>query len=775
MSSSSHKYLTDKKIQLYNGRPSSSKSSMISGSHNGNKRKNQISGKTQIVFVTDPYNPRMSKEYRQVLSNFSILDSVVTLTNLDNGLIKMRIYVNIPDMKSNLFKTTMKLVENIRYYPVTYTLEINEGLVNPDLVSGLNEIIKGYLQKHFCLNISNVDIVQKTSLLKTTLDKQQEKEIVSLINYIPMTNNGKTQVFINRYSHISLDNKKLKELYGYRLLSNSPLYLRVLSLMSLDEEIDTTEFLVFDDCLLMKNSRFFNDTLENFDNILNKITTDTFVLDVPHFKMNTSSEIKDMRTELIYAEIAKLWKASPVYLNFRIEGISMATLVKEQKYVSKSIYKSSVEFYPGPKQWFRTSVNNIIQGGLPKFRFNANVDTLKRIEFHLEFSRRKESIIKLQYASYRSYVELIKNNSVLLEFFPNIKVLGDMNIEANFTEYQEITKIKNIIRNQYEGHKKWTIYPSNDLYHALEQRIFLTRKYSDIIPLAVSITNYPDAQKELYVVLPITETVSMPSLFTNSNQTKAIDISDLSNDKVIGTLKSINTALRQLLSRQSSTINIKDERQVLIMRRENKIMTGELIKTHGNFSEWGLMGLYKMGLLPGLVEYPFDQHKVMIPKITKSIVKPPGKILALSIGGAFRGRKISNKQIDHTYFDDFLSVYGNSYSIEIYFKKNDFLIPLLFSGQSHETSKGSSDDGITKSLFTISLSNPKIIKEFTSAMKKLWNSDYFLSPWSKVLLIKTGKLSHQTFSVPKFISQESESNINGPKVIEFMKFLSEES
>ena len=358
----------------------------------------------------------------------------------------------------------------------------------------------------------------------------------------------------------------------------------------------------------------------------------------------------------------------------------------------------------------------------------------QRIEFWLEFSRRKTEMIKMKYAAYRAYAYLINMNILLAPFLMSVKIYNNLDVEANFFEYNDVLEMKSKIVTYFQDYQKWTIYPSKNIWESLRQRTFLEKTYPELLSLTVSIINAPNNKRELYTILPGLENPEkrMPSEF--------LLMSDVNNYKIknnpeITAIDNIVKNRLQSFIQKTAALNYVTNVNSLIKSISSQNQQLD------NYLELTLMGLYKIGSLPGLVGWVQHQHPEL--KLTLPI-PPPGILIAI---------KTPDKSL---HSENMKKLFGNLYSIEVSFDNKDFIYPALFQNINGK---------LIRTLFSISIGDVGVVEVLSPMINDLCKKWYFLSSWCKLLLFKTGKLSHKTFHLEQFLKRSGDSIVEGKTAI----------
>ena len=533
------------------------------------------------------------------------------------------------------------------------------GLVEVEYQIQGNECIDtsqiAYTYLEFNIDRTDLDVDEISGLKEILLSFLKEFEIDNIQVQIleDMTSfipyNSEGLVYVNPDNNIVID---LNNYVGRTMLSDEELAQYALSDFDMVDNLVNIQIDKFGLTISISTDTY---AIDRFRDRVNKLKTGYFV--IPSSNLDVIA---------LYHEIANMFGGS----------------------VNENVVRSNIDFDIPAKLWYSNAVDSIMKSELPKYRI---------VRFEADNSQNVQII--LIYLATKAYLNLIEEEPTLRDFYYSVKVYPDLTLEAMFANYDQIQKYKTflsgyVIQVTNDLIQRHTIIPVRNVEESIAVRLDLA-KYE---PITVVLT---DVESSYFVVIPAR--ITYPFITTNQEET------------VINKLNETTTYF--------TTIN-RDEnsfppefssvgRQKYIDNLVAKINLKDLAKLDGQMRNGVILGYFKFGNIPGMIEYP------KLPIDVKS--------------GELKFGEFSNSE-------NVNSNLKNSIDTEVVLFSDD----LVYSPSYPD---GCSDMGIIKYLgeITTSSNDAKSLGEADDLRHQLqekWSQGDLLTPWGKSLYAKTNKLSY---------------------------------
>ena len=278
-------------------------------------------------------------------------------------------------------------VSDISFDYLEFTLDVK---LNIQQINGLKEIIIGYLNKRCIYLVTRIEVTHN-----------------GIITFTPYTKDGLVYVNPNNVSCFILP---LKSWINYKLLSTDDL-----------SEYSYSDFDMRNNVEIRKDN----------DMYLTPITTDNYAVEMFRNRINKLKDegyftISENNNKELYYEIALAF--SSITYNENI------------------IQSNNLSFDLPVKLWYEDAVDSILRNELPKYRIDNFSYYLNDTNNDI-IDENKVQIV-LIYIGLRCYLNLIKENPYLRDFYYSVKCYPDLSLEAMFANYQQILRYKELL-NEY--------------------------------------------------------------------------------------------------------------------------------------------------------------------------------------------------------------------------------------------------------------------------------------------------------------------------------------
>lgn len=687
--------------------------------------------------------------------------------------------VNIPE--KNPSAGILAALSDIMFHPVTMSLKISIDDINPDKITAISSIAKTLVKRELLydnvgvtweqLTINN-DIIDKKYRIVPTSDKPIETlfQFTFYAGYPDPVKNGKLIYEPQKIISNFLFHRVLEPFYGFAVISDDPLASLAVGrygelyndvgdiwefdglwltkvkpvgeapVQTLDDAfLDSTSLALmkqagqagFDRTEIIKESETDFFTKRNLSWLINKLLTEGYI--------SLSFPIEEELRYLLAMELAYLWNA--VFIEGPVTGTNRYLFIQ-----------TKTRYWIPTDLWYSKSLDMILQGNLPICIITGFWQKMERPEA----GHTQENKAKIMYLAVQAYLGLISENPILGPWISGISILPNLAIQAHFSCYDDLKIFKRyllaVAPKKLDSLAGFSAYLVSYLpnYVAGEGSSLLDKSIVESSPTAITewlavfrsyILNFDSKLTPLGLVVP-NESEPRPEIATDIFVVIDTQVVD---EFVYPTIDMLKTAKNKLLQKIKTTtgcdtifsfnlgqqgciqINQKtspgwnniENRRVWLTRTESARINYWVAGLYGYFSPWSVP-TGSIDPLPGVLKTP-----PLLPKISPK--SSPGSGNGSIIIEQF---PLSNPVVPDT---------GPGYlMVNVNFDPDDFLI--------HNSTN-------IINLFDINLLNPSQIKPtLTEAVTHLWNCGMLLSPWCRIVLFKTSKMSHFVTYLPTFSS-----------------------
>ena len=379
---------------------------------------------------------------------------------------------------------------------------------------------------------------------------------------------------------------------------------------------------------------------------------------------------------LLYPEIARLWGG---------------TIMETSPYL---VLSSNVDFGTEVENWYQSAAEQILLAGLPKFRIKSK----KWNKLHLS---NEELQVRVAFAATKAYLRITQQNLILIPFIFSPQVLSNLDIEAMFSSYDDANKYRQILDDEFADqvlHYRTFLIQSGQIDDGVIFRWYFYRKAPDLKSFMVR-----SDDERLHLIVD-ESTVEAPTL-ENLEESRVDLIKDF----------------RSQVTYCFASDNIR--RWGYLINPMTRTPLDEETISYLNYLEYGLMGYFSVGPIPGLLAKPPQRY----------LISPPA------------GSSIVTKMVPG---GSSSSLLDPIFTVEVSFLAEDFL-PVSLEERGE-------DDAIFH-LFDLTIEDPRetVTDELNILIPKLWNCGWLLSSWATSLVERTGKMSRVPFSFhPNLVQAE---------------------
>lgn len=741
-----------------------------------------------IELVTNPFIKQISIQLDKIwkyLENYPYEKNIIDLPN-NLKLYRLKIFM-ISDV--SYLET---LINDIIYESIDFSIFLD---FKPDimLLNGLKEILSSIIAVIYKIKVDTV------SILITLWPKTQQyntKQHDYTINFTPLYKNK--NIYLPKIQVSTINSiVNLVEYYGYRLLSTSPLIYNALKLY------ENTNF------KLNENIKFLNDERDLYPNI-KFISVIKYTLELDDVRSSIQNLIEDLNgSSILYLDQTTILNNSIIvdpedemYFNLYREisiswrGVSFTDSNYDN---NRIILYSEIDFGKSTKQWYQSAIEYILKNELPRYTLLG--DWIYSLPLFKESFYLKE---RLLYYANTCYLKLLEKEYSLRFMLSSVKLVN-YGIEAAFSSYDQVLEYEKILKENADTNYlcilRYTIFPVESFEDAIIVRWFLTRKYPDYFSLIIenenlyyviidgfrgdpvpkpNIEDLRNAQNELEFTLK--KYYSMCDVLVEQS-IPGFTVENMKNFTLKHLLKIIpihKTNKRQIciypptIEYDYESNNIKDEFNN-IEDEFNLITSGLYLKPSSIFKnvqkkrninlgvldtetylkqkylKYGLSGYFTLGPLSGYLDKLY-------------ILEEPSLIEKYDLGLI----EINSYNLNSSAYLIVNVILNRSHSFEsLYFN--------LLEDIKNDTEKNKMlEDKISRPLVDVRIDpilvEDKIYKDnLLEDIGLLWDKEWFLSPWAKYILYKTGKLSSVPFRTTKDLLYASESVIDGNRVLKALK------
>lgn len=651
-------------------------------------------------FVTDPDDHLITSELDTLMG---LLDNTNINENyLDRGLVR---YVFDYHQDQKNYKLITEIIDLISYTPITVTMDLSlfnhYEQIGP-VISSAEEIIKVLTSEIIKTDVVNVESVRYGNMITFTPITMVDGEKIAVYE---------NSDYLGDYYRIV----NMNYLGGYQVLSSDPIIKFITR--------DITNIKYIDNIALIPvgtndtETNYFTGVVNEVSNMIdNKKRDGYFSYPISMYSLEDKQLIK---------ELGALWDIEIVY-----ETEDMMIL------------KTTTDFGLDPVIWLDQNINLVKRGQFPiitlygLWQFQLDGD-------HNEMYGKNWYGASLNYGAFLAYRKLAENDDLIRPFIQATRVNNDYSVTVSLPSYSHVINFKKYFTEIIDGYgieysdQSWFSEPCDGLVDGLIKRYYVQKHDNKAMSMIIPWT-YDDGKVEQVLVFrsPLLAKYPNPFDFDKVNMIKVRDdlIWDLRNyyqrchDQMEPvTLDQVNEMdLEGLLDLveidQDGKTYCLSKNTILNLTHQINPLTrepfSENIIIKAMLLEWGLRGLFDVGVIKGLYE---DMPK-------RVLVKPKTGIVMITKMG-----------MDPM----LLSMLGDVYSVEVGF-----------------------DDGTVSFLFDIATSHIDVLRPM---IDKLWENGFFLSYWSSGVVKYSGMLTYSTIVSNPILLSGSETKSDGIRAMKYLQ------
>ncbi len=688
--------------------------------------KRKISDKVyRFDIITDPDDPTVTKNLKELLSLVEGDNFILTDTNLDRGLVRYTIdTITNNNDNPDIINRIDQLVGEVSYVPITVSMNVSMGSNNMNnnngsIITGASEIVKTLTSDILNINIRNVETMRHNDIIIFTPITEELTSVYENPKYL-----GEYHRLVN-----------LDILGGYQVLSEDPLVRYVLSELYRGSNYvpsDIKAIYVHNIALIPVGND--NDEENHYNKIKNRVGA---IIEKKrqdgYFTYKLS--IHNISDILLLNELASLWNSHIVYNEDNINIV---------------IKHDEVDFGTDPEMWFRYNIDIIKRGQFPSITLYGRWQFDVRGDYNQIYDRKWNQAI-LQYGSLLAYRKLGLKDSLIQPFTHTIKVNNDLSITLSLPTYTHVILFKeyfNDIFNGYQGlehngDQSWLVEPCEDLIDGVIKRWYIQGIDKRSMPMVLKNESDGNGTEEILVFR--SPAIGLYSPNNDPFDLKNIDIKTIRNNLTDSLREyyvlchdNIEPVLldhinKMELSDLLDLIEIKERpNQPTYCYSKNTILSLENpinpitqrplqdnIIQKALLVEWGLRGLFDVGPLTGLYE-DLPQKILVSPKVGLPMIA-----------------KVVTNPIQQ-------NIIGDVYLVSVGFQ-----------------------DGNITDMFEIANETPNDLKRI---VEQLWNNGFFLNYWISAVQEYSNELkSFVVIITSPLLLQGSYSKINGLNAIKYLE------